>query len=270
MKISVIATPTNRILEELKSIHYDGIDLIPSRHFSMPRDLDQQARRDLKAKINSYNLEIAGLTLATHPSVGLNPVSSIPPERAESKMYAEECIRLARDFDVKVCVYQMGYFHVNMSKDVMWKWNRDALKELSKTAEDMDVVLAMEFEPLPGNSLHSADDIVNMIKEVDSANVRANLDTGHVNILERSGSIVDFVEKLDGNIAHTHLNDNDGSIDTHSPPGTGNIDWRILLSSLRKAGYSGWFTGEYGYSLKNAAQSKEVLEKALKYIGGGL
>ncbi len=69
--------------------------------------------------------------------------------------------------------------------------------------------------------------ILRVINHFKSPNLRACLDTGHVNIFSRL-PLEEWIESLGGNLAHLHVHDNHGMDDEHLPVGSGNIDFSWL------------------------------------------
>lgn len=75
-----------------------------------------------------------------------------------------------------------------------------------------------------------------LFSEIDSPSIRLTLDIGHSNI---TGDTEQYLDKFADRLAHTHLHDNDGNNDSHSPPGEGTVDWNGLLQRIKNIGYSG-------------------------------
>ncbi len=63
------------------------------------------------------------------------------------------------------------------------------------------------------------------------------LDTGHLSL---GGHWLAFVRAAGSRLRHVHANDNHGHRDDHLPPGLGRIEWAMIASSLRDAGFKGW------------------------------
>jgi len=62
-----------------------------------------------------------------------------------------------------------------------------------------------------------------MLKEINSGNFVALLDTGDVNV--NGESITEYVIELGEKLTHIHIDDNDGRSDDHMPPGNGTINF---------------------------------------------
>jgi len=95
------------------------------------------------------------------------------------------------------------------------------------------------------------------------------LDIGHANIDERG--VGQFLERFGAAICHVHLSDNYGQTDNHLVPGDGYIsmkDWRALLKTLHRAGFSGTAVLELNTAepRKSAKRAREFLDYAARSV----
>ncbi|MBO4305074.1 MAG: sugar phosphate isomerase/epimerase [Lentisphaeria bacterium] len=125
----------------------------------------------------------------------------------------------------------------------------DSLEKLLPVAEKSGIVLCVEnaFEPVD-----SADEVLFYIRHFNHPNLRCCFDSGHANIMRKTGKDLSKYKKefkeivwrgdlrlTDGEfdkmapyIAACHLHDNDGYSDAHLLPGKGTIDWDLLMENL--------------------------------------
>lgn len=96
------------------------------------------------------------------------------------------------------------------------------MKRYAERCGEMGAVLAIEnvYEEKP-------DAMAEVFEALDGYPVSHCLDVGHLNAFSDTG-IGEWIEKMGGYIAHFHLHDNDGSSDSHSPIGRGNIDFKLI------------------------------------------
>ena len=75
-----------------------------------------------------------------------------------------------------------------------------------------------------------------LVQSFDSEHVRMSLDVGHAYLMQQQGgpSPDQWVLEAGSLLAHVHLQDNDGLLDRHWPPGEGQINWRALFRALAK------------------------------------
>jgi sugar phosphate isomerase/epimerase len=66
------------------------------------------------------------------------------------------------------------------------------------------------------------------------AAMRMSLDTGHAFINAQNGGLAPeaWVRAAGPRLAHVHLQDTDGMLDRHWPPGDGRVDWDALFAAL--------------------------------------
>ena len=103
--------------------------------------------------------------------------------------------------------------------------------------EQLGIKLVFE-NMLPHLSFGHVSDLLWVLGAMDATTVGVCLDTGHAYL---SSEIETVIHKLSGHLWIIHANDNDGGFDDHKPPGSGQIDWRALLSQIAKAEFRGAF-----------------------------
>jgi len=69
-----------------------------------------------------------------------------------------------------------------------------------------------------------------------------HLDVGHSYI--GRNTFRQLVSNFKGKLLHVHFSDNRGRADDHMPIGAGNIDWKNVVGTLKKAGYDSTITLE--------------------------
>jgi sugar phosphate isomerase/epimerase len=74
-----------------------------------------------------------------------------------------------------------------------------------------------------------------LARSFDSDYVQIGLDTGHAFLMQRIGGPPpdQWVRDVGPPLAHVHLQDTDGLLDRHWPPGKGNINWYALFEALQ-------------------------------------
>jgi len=73
-----------------------------------------------------------------------------------------------------------------------------------------------------------------LVRSFESEHVRMSLDIGHALINHRHGGPPpdQWVLEAGDLLGHLHLQDSDGNVDRHWPPGTGQINWYALFEAL--------------------------------------
>ena len=138
----------------------------------------------------------------------------------------------------------------------------DGLKALAPLAEKAGVTLVLE--PLntsvdhPGYFLHHSAPGLELVRAVGSPRLKLLYDIYHMQVME-GNLIPTLTANLDA-IGHVHVADTPG----RHQPGTGEINYAVVLRELREAGYQGYV----GLEFDPTVPSKEAAAQALALIRG--
>lgn len=113
-------------------------------------------------------------------------------------------------------------------------WCVENLIRACKTAGDYGVTIGLEpLNRFETDMVNTADQAIALVREVDSPNLKIQLDTFHCNIEEKN--IPDTIRRV-GKELLCHLQGNESDRGT---PGTGHIDWPGIRDALTDIGYEG-------------------------------
>lgn len=101
------------------------------------------------------------------------------------------------------------------------------------------VLEAQNSSDVPGFLVHTQDRTAAVVEAVGRDNVRLLFDVYHVQ--REQGDVSDAFTRLHPLVAHIQLADAPG----RHQPGTGELNWRLLLGLIASTGYSGWIGCEY-------------------------
>ena len=138
----------------------------------------------------------------------------------------------------------------------------DGLRKLASLAEKAGVTLVLE--PLntkvdhPGYFLNHSEIGLELARAVNSPSIKLLYDVYHMQIME-GNLIPTLTENLDA-IGHVHVADTPG----RHEPGTGEINYAVVLRKLREAGYDGYV----GFEFAPTGNSREIAAAALKLVKG--
>ena len=124
-----------------------------------------------------------------------------------------------------------------------WELNIEFMRELLSYAKKYDVTICLENMPMREFSLAKPADILRFVKEMDDANFKICLDTGHIAVFEEL-SVGDSVRELGEEIKTLHIHDNKYGMDLHLFPYSGKIDWNDFAKSLSEIDFNGVFSLE--------------------------
>ncbi len=199
------------------------------------------------------------------PILGLNAglpwqysASSLDAEiRAEGQALVRRSIDLASELDVDTLLYIPGVVTDDQPFTQVWDAARAATEALLPAAEDAGVTLAVEN--VWNALILSPRDMLEFVDSFASPHLRVYFDVGNV---MQFGRPQHWIEALGAErIARVHVKDF-----TLRPGGWlgftqllhGDVDWPVVMQTLRRVGYSGWITPEVSPS--SAASEAWVAE----------
>lgn len=155
------------------------------------------------------------------------------------------------------------------------QWSSEILQKVADYAAPTGIVLAPEalnrFECYLYNTMT---DLKTMVEAVDRPNLGGMYDTHHSNIEEKSQA--EAIKTIAPYLKHVHISEND-----RGTPGSGQVNWNSVFSTLKEIQYDGWLTIEAFSRLdpdfanaihvwRDYSPSKEIYEKGLKFIREGM
>ena len=185
---------------------------------------------DFETWDNNVKLQMRGIDrfIFHAPFNELYP-SAIDPQIVEvAKRRFAQAFALMRGYGIRNMVVHSGFMPILYTKD----WFKDKSiafwKEfLSDKPDGFRLFIENVFEETP-------DVLCDIVRAVDDSRLRLCFDTGHAAIFSKEISITDWAERAAPFIGHVHLHNNNGSIDTHDPPGIGVIDIVGLIRTITK------------------------------------
>lgn len=257
------------IVDNLKKVGYDGLELFLGegnvQHYS---------------KLGSHFSNIG---------MGVTAVASLAPEEniasPDAKTRAAGLERLKWAIDVAqaanvevVC----GPFHSSFAYFTRQpptieerQWSIEMLSKAAEYAREANILLAPEalnrFECYLYNTMA---DLSTLVKGVNHPNLGAMYDTHHGNIEEKSQASA--LKKIAPYLKHVHISEND-----RGTPGSGQVNWVEVFSTLNKINYDGWLTIEAFSTIipefanainvwRDYSPSEEIYIKGLAFIKEGL
>ena len=149
-------------------------------------------------------------------------------------------------------------------KDKIWDVNIELFGKLLPIAQDFGVTICAENQPFTAIEMSSVAGVKELVRELDSPNIKVCFDTGHANVFH--DDIAADVRLLGEDLACLHVHDNKGNWDQHLIPYQGNIDWDGFLSALNEIGYKGTFSLETYISPKMPEPMLEEMRVSLSRL----
>ena len=207
-----------------------GVNLEVSRFATNLDDIDEtfydrvkQMKQDLKDFQGEVSLHAMFFDLCV--------VSADPLIREVSLKRAEQSLFAAKEFNAKTVVFHTGLnttlkyapYHLIFKKKYIAFW-----KEFVKEFEEAGMVAVIE-----NLQETSPEFIFDVVKAVDSPNLRVSLDIGHVNI-HSDVPVVEWIKYYNKYIYHMHIHNNYGDDDTHNSLLKGTINVQEVFDTIKK------------------------------------
>lgn len=166
--------------------------------------------------------------------------SQDPIIRANGLTYIRDCIEIASFMNSPIfggplySAVGKTRFISEEEKKKERAWCVDNLRLASKMAAENGVLLGLEpLNRFENDMVNTVDQALSILWEVDSPNLKIQLDTFHGNIEEKN--IGDSIRKI-GKDRLCHIQGNESDRGT---PGTGNLDWAGIKDALTDIKYDG-------------------------------
>ena len=188
---------------------------------------------------------------------------------AEVKQTLRDVVELSRRFDIGTIVVVAGPPAPGLAKEVIWRQVIENLTWASEYTGERGIKLAMEVV-----TTWPIDNMATFLKakEAIGENFYANIDPS--NYYQSGDDPIEAVKELKDYIVSVHVKDAKQNEKTgdgvsaargYSAMGEGDIDFELLLKTLRSVGYDGWLHAEYegffgGYNPDPVNGSKETID----------
>lgn len=227
MNISISSLVTENISETIKLANELGTGIEVSK-FADPKILD-----------GNFDAAVAELALALKDFTGkislhgtfydLNPVSKEPRVREITTYRYNQSFEAAKAIGAETLVFHTGYngvVRISAYQDIFIEKNIIFWKDFIKKFEAENITVALEnvYEDTP-------DVVISIIDGVDSPNLKACIDTGHVNI-SSSLKAQDWIEQIGTRLHHMHIHNNSGIYDEHNSLLKGKVDFNNVVETL--------------------------------------
>ncbi len=245
MKIGMMNNPRKDVLSEIKRAKkdFDFIDLTIQFPKAHPLAVDFN-----KVKKVLGNFPAVGHTDWSLPYTHPNPNI----RRAAT----EELVSNLKSFH-KLGIKKMNV-HLLPCREEFSKqysgWLEEMFKILVKEANKRKMVVMIENFTADSHDISMLEYLFKHVPEL-----RFHLDVGHAHIKNGEKGFKIFMKKFSSRLAHVHFSDNHFNDDEHIAIGSGSINWKNVIKSLKKCRYDGTITLEVFSGPKYLLTSKKKL-----------
>jgi len=257
------------IVDTLKETGYDGIELYMG-------DGDTAHYKKLGDHFSALGLGVTAVT-------GLAPHENITSEDAKVRQAGLDRLKWAIDNAQAlradtVCgpIHStFAFFSRQPPTQDERKRSAEMMRKAAEYAAGANIMLCPEalnrFECYLYNTMA---DLKTLVEAVDHPNLGAMYDTHHANIEEKSQS--GALKTIAPYLKHVHISEND-----RGTPGSGQVAWNQVFSTLKEIKYDGWLTIEAFSTIipefanainvwRDYSPSKEIYTKGLHFIKDGM
>jgi sugar phosphate isomerase/epimerase len=213
---------------------YDGVELA----IRDPAMVDAEA---LERLVLAHGLSVPAIgTGQAWGEEKLSFTSADPVVRLAAIARIKSHIPLARQFNALIIIGLMrGITPPGQTHAQSMQYLIESLQECASMAALEGVRMALEpLNRYETDLVHTSAEGLELLDQVGAANLGLLLDTFHMNIEEPV--IEDGIRRSGERNFHFHVADSNRWY-----PGAGHLDFRSILDTLAKTGYSGWVSGEF-------------------------
>lgn len=262
----VPAYPLKVVIERLARIGYDGIELGCASPHAWPYYLDAAKRREINGWLKENNIVFSSMLPCPGGGPGANIASADKAEREWSVRYVKDVADMGAEFGCHRVAVVCGWYIFGTRQADAWNYARDSIADIADHAAGLNTILCLEPTPTDSNLVETADDVLEMMRQVGKDNVFTMFDTAHA--LYRNEPPVDYVYTLGKTMKHVHLTDYN-----RQAVGSAGCDFVSVMQALKDIGYDGYVTMENGFSSRGShpdsvarisLETLKAIEKSLK------
>jgi len=220
----------------------------------------------IRTEKERVNLTVCAIAADSNSSLAFSDFSTgILVDPSNRKNFIEgikQSIEVAHKLDCQRIIVTTGNKLPNFSEGQQLRSIIDGLKQTAEIAKKGNMILLLE--PLntlvdhKGYFLSSASRGFDIVKEVNSPNVKLLYDIYHSQIME--GNLIAAIKRDIQHIGHFHI----GDVPGRHEPGTGEINYENVLREINELGYEGYVGLEFiptGDTKDSLRKVKNIIDK---------
>lgn len=217
-------------LQRAADFGFKYIDYPAKGDFS-PTAMSKSQRRDLIQIFQDNGLACSQMLLIDCWEMA----ASDPVARQNAMDYMKFCADIMLELGGKQILIcrGAGMHEVGRTKQLGWASSVDAVRDYSQWCLDKGLLVGLEMDVSTYCVLNSLAGTAQMISDVGSSNLFANIDIGHL-FVTREGP--DEMDHVGDKILHIHISDNDTFGDDHNLIGTGHADFAPYIHKAIELG----------------------------------
>jgi L-ribulose-5-phosphate 3-epimerase len=244
-------------LDKAKELGYDAVEFTVDPAGAITPETSQKEAEAIRQEADKRGLKL--ITLASGLAWGASPTSSEVEVRRQAHANAKTQIRLAAWLGCSTILYLPGMVSACFVPDFapqpydkVWQWAREGILQVLPLAEELNVKLGVEN--VWNRFLLGPVEMAQFIDSFESDFVGSYFDVGNVMLY---GHPEHWIKILDKRIFAVHAKDfrvNVGNLDGFVDLLAGDVNYPVVMETLREVGYDGPLTAEYVPGTLGAAE----------------
>jgi sugar phosphate isomerase/epimerase len=240
--------PLEKVFDFTAECGYTGVEIAPFTIGRLATEVSAKRRAEVRRTAERAGLKIIGLHWLLAKTEGFHLTTADADVRRKTAAYFADLARFCGDLGGTIMVLgspKQRDLEPGMRKEQGMRNAAEVLLAAAPVMEKTGVVMALEsLAKVETNFLTTADESMELVRQVDSPTCRLHLDCKAMAGEERPDmdsfdNIPALIRKYRDVTVHFHANDVN-----RQGPGFGKIDFVPIMKALREVEYSGWVSVE--------------------------
>jgi sugar phosphate isomerase/epimerase len=243
-----------------KKVGYDAVEIAPFTIASRVTDISGSERQRIREAARRSGIGISGIHWVLAQTTGLHLTHPDQNVREETSRYFVDLVDFCADLGAEFIIVgspKQRNVPDGVSKDQAWGWADAVFREPATHAAERAVTICLEpLAPTETNFINTASEAIRFVRQFNSAHFKIILDVKAM--CSELRSIPEIIGDSWPEFAYFHANDRN-----LKGPGFGDVDFKPILSELKKVGYDGFVSVE----VFNYDEGPEVIAtRSLEYL----
>ena len=223
---------TLEAVRQLRKAGFEHMELMPQCHEDLTlKTLSEIKKLGMHVSSIHYPLVFFGILYNANPGM-----------MRESMAFSDNLAKFAEAAGTEYVVIHPEAEYKGRFIELCGHPIRKNIEYLASALDKVGVTVAMEN--YPSGVGQYPDTLQAYVRQMNIPNMKIMVDTTEV--IEGGGDPIEFIRGLDVAPCHLHMSDFGGG-QKHIPIGTGEVDWKAVVKTLKDKGYTGYYNLEPSY-----------------------